>query len=523
MRLLTLVALIVSASVGFCDGPNLTQHGWAHGFENQRKADLGDGSFINPILPGDHPDPSVLKHGKDYYMVHSSFGNAPGLLIWHSRDLVNWEPVGPALGRRVGTVWAPDLSFHNGRFYIYFPVLNEKGFTNMVVTATDIRGPWSDPVDLHVGNFDPGYGVDADGKQYLFFNDGRIAPLAPDGLSITGPVTKIYDGWPIPEHWEIETFAQEGPKILRRGDYYYMVLAEGGTAGPATSHMVIMARSKSLLGPWENSPYNAIVRTQTVAEKWWSKGHATLVEGPDSKQWYLVYHAYENGYYNLGRQTLLEPVVWTDDGWVKSAAYDVSKPISMPAGGEAVTHGFAFSDDFSTNKIGTQWTFFQPAGPIAEHFRFEDRSLVLKAKGTSPKDSSPLLFVCGDQAYETEVEIDCDDGATAGLLLFYSERLFAGLGFSKEQMLEYNRGDTSTFQKQVPIGAHYFLRLRNDHHIVTMSYSPDGEHWTKHWLQLEVSGYHHNVAGGFLSLRPSLVAIGTGEVRFKNFKYKVLP
>jgi len=310
---------------------------------------------------------------------------------------------------------------------------------------------------------------------------------------------------------------------MHHGDYYYMVLAEGGTAGPATSHMVIMARTKNIEGPWENSPYNPVVHTNSAEEKWWSKGHATLVEGPDGKQWYLVYHAYENGYYNLGRQTLLEPVEWTDDGWVKVSGYDVAKPIPMPKGGAVVSHGLAFSDDFTKNKIGNQWSFFHPNGVFGERFRYEKDTLVVKATGTSPKDCSPLSFINGDQAYEMEVEVDADDGASAGLLVFYSERLFAGLGFSKDNMLEYSKGDVATFAKQTPIGRHYFLRLRNNHHIVTVWHSPDGEHWTKHWMQFEVSGYHHNVAGGFLSLRPTLIAAGTGEVRFKNFKYKALP
>ncbi len=78
--------------------------GWERGFEGQRKADFGNGSYLNPVLAGDHPDPSVLKLGKDYYMVHSSFDSVPGLLIWHSQDLVNWEPVGPALHKYVGNV-----------------------------------------------------------------------------------------------------------------------------------------------------------------------------------------------------------------------------------------------------------------------------------------------------------------------------------------------------------------------------------------------------------------------------------
>jgi beta-xylosidase len=248
-----------------------------------------------------------------------------------------------------------------------------------------------------------------------------------------------------------------------------------------------------------------------------------LVEGPDGKQWYLVYHAYENGYYNLGRQTLLEPVEWTDDGWVKASGYDVSRPIPMPKGGEAVRHGLPLSDDFSTDRIGEQWTLFHPLGSLAESYRYEKGSIVLKSSGTSPKDASPLTLVCGDQAYEIEVEIDRDENASAGLLLFYSERLFAGLAFSEEKMIEYWKGDITPFDRPAAIGRHYHLRLRNNHNVVTVWYSPDGDQWTKHWMQFEVSGYHHNVAGGFLSLRPALLATGKGEARFSHFKYHALP
>lgn len=496
---------------------------WARGVEGQRRADLGDGSFVNPILAGDRPDPSVLKHGEDYYMVHSSFASVPGLLLWHSRDLVNWQPIGPALRKHVGIIWAPDLSFHDGRYYIYFPVLSPTGFTNMVVSAKDIRGPWSEPVDLKVGNFDPGHGVSVEGKRYLFFNGGTMAPLSADGLSVTGPVRRVYDGWQFPDHWEVETFGQEGPKLLRHGEYYYMVLAEGGTAGPATSHMVIMARSKSLEGPWENSPYNPIVRTTSASEKWWSRGHGTLLEGPGGKQWYLVYHAYEKDYQNLGRQTLLEPVEWTADGWVKSSGYDVARPIPMPTLGKAVPHGLALSDDFSTDSIGTRWAFFGPKESLNSSYRIEKNTLVLKASGSSPKDASPLTLVCGDQAYEIEVEVQRDAAATGGLLLFYSERLFAGLGFSADSMVEYLKGEITQFPKPDQIGARFFVRIRNNHNFVTVWYSADGANWSRHWMNFEVSGYQHNVAGGFLSLRPALLATGSGEVRFRNFKYRALP
>ena len=155
--------------------------------------------------------------------------------------------------------------------------------------------------------------------------------MSDDGLSVTGPSKKIYDGWKYPADWVVETFAQEGPKILRRGDYYYMVLAEGGTAGPPTGHMIVAARSKTIEGPWENSPYNPILRTQSKDERWWSKGHGTLVEDRAGK-WWMVYHAYENGFYTLGRQTLLEPIEWTADGWFRMAGADPAAPIAKPAG-----------------------------------------------------------------------------------------------------------------------------------------------------------------------------------------------
>jgi xylan 1,4-beta-xylosidase len=494
---------------------------WARGVEGQRKADLGNGTFLNPIMAGDHPDPSMLRDGDDYYMTFSSFDAYPGLVIWHSRDLVNWEPVGPALFRNVGSVWAPDLVKHKGRYYIYFPGIGPSYRSNYVVWADSISGPWSDPIDLKVGRIDPGHIAGPDGRRYLFLSAGLVVPLADDGLSVTAEPKKVYDGWQYPEDWVVEGFAQEGPKMLKRGDYYYMVLAEGGTAGPPTSHMVVAARSKTIEGPWENSPYNPVIRTVSRDERWWSKGHATLVEGPGG-QWYAVYHAYENGFYTLGRQTLLEPIVWTGDGWFRRAGADVAAPIRKP-GSVAVPHGQALSDDFSTNRMGVQWSFYKGTVSDKDRYRYEDRSLALRAKGSTPADSSPLWCVCGDHAYEVEVEIDRDPGTTAGLLVFYSSKLYAGLGVSDTNLVMHRYGTERANTKPAELGRRVFLRLTNDRHIVTIRYSADGKTWTLFGTRMEVSGYHHNVAYDFLSLRPALYAAGNGDVRFRSFKYRALP
>lgn len=227
----------------------------------------GAGFYLNPVFAGDYPDPGILCDGDDYYMVHSSFEYYPGLLIWHSKDLINWSPVKNTLYKFVGSVWAPDLVKYRNRYYIYFPANN----TNYIVYADSINGKWSDPVDLKIGNIDPGHVTDANGKRYLFFSSGGFIPLSDEGLSTAGELKGTYSGWPIPLEWSIECFCLEGPKLVKRGEYYYLTVAEGGTAGPVTGHMVVSARSKSLSGPWENSPYNPITRTKNNAERWCSE------------------------------------------------------------------------------------------------------------------------------------------------------------------------------------------------------------------------------------------------------------
>ena len=500
---------------------------WAKGVEGQRKADLGDGTFLNPILAGDHPDPSILKDGDDYYMTHSSFDAYPGLLIWHSRDLVNWTPVTAALKTNVGSIWAPELCKHQGRYYIFLPAKFPGNNTSYVIWADRIEGPWSEPIDLKLPRYiDPGHVVDAHGVRWLFLSGGDRIQLAPDGLSTVGKAEHVYDPWHYPEDWDVEGFSPEGPKVTQRGDYYYLVTAVGGTAGPPTGHMVIVARSRSLAGPWENDPKNPVVRTTNNSEKWWSRGHATLVEGP-AGDWWTVYHGYENGFYTLGRQTLLAPVTWTKDGWFEVGGGDLSKPLAKPkgtakSGGKAVAHGMALSDDFSADKYGVQWNFFDPKTGEHERLSRAGGVLTLKGAGEAPSSGAPLIFVNGDQAYEIECEIEVDPDTRAGLILFYDRQLYCGLGFDAKNFVTHQYG-IERGRPANPHGAKMLMRLRNDRHIVSFHTSGDGgATWKRFDRGMEVSGYHHNVRGGFLMLKPGLYAAGKGSARFKGFKYRAL-
>jgi len=503
---------------------------WARGIENQRRADLGNGTFLNPVMAGDHADPSILKDGEDYYLTHSSFDMYPGLLIWQSRDLVNWLPRAPALTQPIGSVWAPDLVKHNGRYYLYIPARTATYKSIYVIHATRIDGPWSAPIDLKLSNhIDPGHAVGENGRRYLFLSGGDRVTLTDDGLATVGTVEHVYDPWRYPEEWDVESFSPEGPKVLRRGEWYYLITAVGGTAGPPTGHMVIAARARSINGPWENAPANPLVRTRSADEKWWSRGHASLVEGPGGR-WWMMYHGYENGFWTLGRQTLLEPIEWSADGWFSAKGGDLSRPLAMPDAGLdskaprrfAPTHGIALSDDFRANRFGSLWGFYDPAADEMQRVRYDDSSLVLKAKGSEPRDCSPLTCIVGDRAYEFEADLEVDATSRGGLLLFYNRRLYCGLGFDAQRFVFHRYGLERNARKPDGSGRRLRIKIRNDEHIVTIFHAVGREAWKKYDVQMEVSGYHHNVAGDFLSLRPAVYAAGSGEVRVRNVRYRAL-
>ncbi|MDQ6417936.1 family 43 glycosylhydrolase [Paenibacillus sp. LHD-117] len=475
------------------------------------KGDQGNGTYINPILAGDYADPTVVRVGNDYYMTHSCFEFAPGFLIWHSTDLVNWEPIAKALTEYAGNVWAPDLVYYKGQFYIYAPIDEEI----MVLTAAQPTGPWGPPVKVGIRGIDPGHVADDDGNRYLFYGSGYVAELTPDGLSVKGAPRKVYDGWRFPEEWVVEGRFLESPKLTYLGGYFYLTVAQGGSSGPATSHMVASARSKHPLGPYEDSPYNPIVRTQSRSERWLSKGHGSIVDTPDG-DWWMVYHAFENGYYTLGRQTLLEPLEWTEDGWFRILeGVSADQPIRKPSG-RGLNRSECFPE-FQTESgdLGYAWSWYKSISPIEYEI---DRRAITISSGSS---SAPLVFMPGDHHYEAQVEIDLSGEETSGrFVLFYSDKTYSGLELSGEGLHGVIRG-WRTPAKPWP-SRHLVVRLRYSWHEVIFDFSLDGTEWTKFEHSFETSGWHHNALGGFLALRLALWAQGQGKVTFKNFEYRAL-
>lgn len=494
--------------------------------------EFDDQCYINPILGGDYPDPTIMREGNHYYMTHSSFDYLPGLVIWHSTDLVHWEPISFGLKTYLGSVWAPDISKYKDKYYIYFTVslANTNGIkSNFVVTADSPYGPWSDPIDLKTPDIDPCHAVSEDGQRWLIFSDGKRIRLTDDGLAVIGEQKeKFYDGWQYPEDWITEGFALEGPKIRRIGEYYYYLNAEGGTAGPPTAHMVVMARSKSLDGPWENSPYNPIIRTYRNSDHWWNKGHGSLIDTPDGR-WYCVYHAYENGYTNLGRQTLLEPLEFTTDGWFRPVITDLEGRSSDPVGKieapiRPMTPVSTKEQQLTQFRIGREWRFYKDYEP--ERISISNGALTIQAKGATPGESTPMLFVAGTQAYEIECEIQLhDQEAAAGIVLYYDSVFYMGTGIATKKRLRYRKG-IEKGGKPHPEGVdrtHVWLRLRNDHNIITGEYSYDGATWARETWAMDIAGYNHNTLYQFQSVLPGLFCCGKGSATFRNFKYTILP
>ncbi len=474
-------------------------------------AQPGSATYRNPILGGDHPDASPIRVGNEFYLTHSSFDYAPGLLIWHSRDLVNWRPVAAALHRYHGSVWAPYLCEHERRYYIYFPADNRL----RVVHADHPTGPWSDPIDLGISAIDPAH-IAENGRRFLYMSGGQMAELTPDGLAVKVPPRVVFEPWSVPTPPRMECTCLEAPKLFQRNGYFYLTVAEGGTAGPATSHAVVSARSRHAEGPWELSPYNPIVRTRSRDDRWMSVGHGRLVDTPDGK-WYMTVHSYENGYRALGRQLLLLPVEWTADGWYRvPEGITAESAITMPVAGATQQPLMDPSDDFKTSELGLQWGFWHEYDP--SRFTTGNGALTLAARGKSLADSPVLSTPVGGHSYTVEVDVEVEPGCESGLLLFYNPDHATGIFLSPDGIgVRVANGYVASHQEKGATRAR--LRAVNDRQEVDFYFRLPGKSWQRMQESAEIAGMDHNVLGGFLDVRPAFYACGTGKATFRNFRY----
>ena len=276
--------------------------------------------FKNPVLPGFHADPSVCRAGDDFYLVNSTFQYFPGVPVFHSKDLVNWEQVGNCLTRPSqvdlkGTdgnsgIYAPTIRYNNGRFYMVTTVFPSR--RHFYVWTDNPAGEWSEPIviDFAIGSCDPTLYFEDD-KCYFLWKEGDIKICEID----------VKTGKQLGEIHHLGTGLggryPEGPHIYKKDGYYYLLLAEGGTEH---GHHVNILRSKSLFGPYEPNPANPILshfNMKMQNSPIQGLGHADLVQAPDSSWWMICLGYRTSGYLQhvMGRETMLAPVQWEKGGW----------------------------------------------------------------------------------------------------------------------------------------------------------------------------------------------------------------
>ncbi|MEO0293466.1 MAG: glycoside hydrolase family 43 protein [candidate division WOR-3 bacterium] len=399
--------------------------------------------YTNPVIPGCYPDPSICRVGDDYYTVHSSFEYFPGVPIFHSRDLVHWRQIGYCLTRESqlplkkmrtsGGIYAPTLRYHNGLFYMI--TTNVDGGGNFYVTAKDPRGPWSDPVWLDKGGFDPSLFFDDDGKVYYTRHEGEAHGYIAQCLldlkegKLEGEMKKIWEGtgdiWP------------EGPHLYKINGKYYLMIAEGGTS---YGHMITIARSESPWGPFEPNPNNPILTHKHLKDHpFQALGHGDLVETPDG--WWIVFLGIrpKGGYYNhLGRETFLAPVKWTKDGWpIVNEGKPIEEIMKAPRLPRFEVEEEAVRDDFDKEEFSLCWNFLR--NPYIENYSLTERPGYLRLYGseiTMADQDSPTFLGRRQTAMECKVVTKLEfnpqkENEEAGLVIRGNEANRYELGITK--------------------------------------------------------------------------------------------
>ncbi|NNJ59484.1 MAG: glycoside hydrolase family 43 protein [Dactylosporangium sp.] len=339
----------------------------------------------NPVLPGFYPDPSILRVDDDFYLATSTFEWYPGVAVHHSRDLVHWRPLGGILtGRRlldlhgVGDscgVWAPDLSYIDGTYYLVYTDVSSfaGGYwdpQNYIVSAPHITGPWSDPIRLHAHGFDTSLFHDTlDDTTWLL---SMSADWRPGRDPFGGIEIQRYNrasGRFLDEPKMIFTGTAAGlteaPHLYRKDGWYYLLTAEGGTSW---EHQVTVARSRHRLGPYEPDPSGPLLTSAGRPDLPLQKaGHGSLVVTPDDR-WYLA-HLVGRPYSPLGpcvlgRETAIQAVSWTDEGWPQVSGGVPAERVPAPRLPWHPWPAEPATDDFVEPELGPRWsTLRRPASP----------------------------------------------------------------------------------------------------------------------------------------------------------------
>lgn len=520
--------------------------------------------LVNPILTGFYPDPSITKVGKDYYLVNSTFSYFPGIPVMHSRDLKNWKQVGNVIDRpsqmtfmgdrMTRGLFAPAIEYHNGTYYVTCTLIDHKG--NFVVTAKNPAGPWSNPTFLpEVRGIDPSLYFEGD-KAYVIYNsdppgtplyDGhrsiKIIELNPQTLQTVGEAKIVVNGGVDISKKPVWI---EGPHLMKRGDWYYLYAAEGGTS---VNHTEVVFRSKAALGPFVPYEKNPILSQRELPkdrkDPITSAGHAQFVEGPDGKTYaiFLAVRPYEGNYYNTGRETFIVPVEWKDEWPVtvpgpngvqysyKANFPEVKQPGALPQSGN-----FAYT-----------LTFEKQLDPALLFLRTVDSTnfSLSKAKGLTLKLKPETVAETGNPAFigkrqqhmygsaETELTFSAKAAnETAGLVAFQDEKHFYYFCKSVENGKPVVQLFKSTADAKAPellakaplkaAAGKVQLRINADGDTYSFRFSEDGKNYTLLKDKVDARFLSTQVAGGFIGCLYGMYGTSAGQLTTNTASFKWL-
>ncbi|GAB2534274.1 glycoside hydrolase family 43 protein [Rufibacter soli] len=513
-------------------------------------------TFQNPIFPGFYPDPSVLRVGEDYYLIHSSFAYFPGVPIFHSKDLVNWTQIGNILDRPEQLnldghdvsrgIFAPTIFYKDGTFYMVTTLIDRGG--NFVVTANNPAGPWSNPQWLpNVNGIDPSIFHDEDGKSYIMYNSD-----APDNKP-------LYDGHRTIRMFEIDLKTMktvgpqhllvnggvdiskkpvwiEGPHIYKVKGYYYLMAAEGGTS---VNHSEVVLRSKTVTGPYVPYEKNPILtqrhlpgdRPNPVS----ATGHADLVQTQNGDWWavFLATRPYSGAqdHYNTGRETFLAPVTWKE-GWpIINPDHDLvqySYPVpNLPAQRKPafpLTGNFTYHEEFKGTTLPIYW--LQLRTPRHQWYSLGKPlgKLTLEVRPENFSEKVNVSFLARRQQHvkgsaSTELEFTpAKENEFAGLVAFQNSEHYYALGKTmkgNQPVVQLLKADKTVLAEKVltekegkkPI----YLKVGFNGDTYAFYYATKKGKWQL--LQDNVDGKYLStrVAGGFVGVTLGVYATSNGQ------------
>jgi xylan 1,4-beta-xylosidase len=480
---------------------------------------LGQSSAANPILPGDHPDPTIVRIGKTYWTTSTSGDWAPEFPLYHSTDLQTWTAAGAVFPKTPawasGSFWAPEMVFDEGRVLVYYVARKRDGpLCVAVATASHAEGPYTDHGPMLCepdGSIDPSFVRDEHGQPFLIWKEDANSerkptpiwaqPLTPDLLHLTGTKTMLLVNEPA--SWEGDVV--EGPYVMRHAGRFFMFYAGGACCGSACHYAEGAARADHLLGPWEKDPANPIIHANTA---WKCPGHGTAVQTTAGKD-YFLYHAYPAvGTVYLGRESVLDAIDWSPAGW------PVVNAGSGPGGGVLpggpVARQQPFTDEFRHATLDPEWKWPIGHAPVV-HVGNGQLMLAMAGDEASVFVGRSLMA----PAYVATVGVDASGGAGLGIIGDTQNQLVLTTHGTQLELARITKGGSQVlWQTELGGASKVWLRISSagTADAASFSYSLDQKQWIEAKDAVSLAGLPPWDQG----LRIGLVSQGS-QAKFVHF------